>query len=89
MDARSCRTVVVCELVGAADLDVVDALARLQLVARRSGMRCEVQVAGEQLCGLLDLTGLAQALLQPVGQPEPREQPGRVEEVVQVDDPSA
>ena len=80
MDAR--RTVVV--LHGAADLAVLEALARLALAARRCGGRCEVLLADD----LLELTGLADALgRQPVGEPEAREERCGVEEVVQVDDP--
>ena len=77
------RTVVVCELTGPLDLTVLDALARLVLAARRSGLRCDLTSTES---GLLRLTGLDNALLQPTGQPEPREQRRRVEEVVQVDD---
>lgn len=80
------RTVVVCELRGPLDLTLVDALARLVLVARRRGLRCELRVDDP---GLLELTGLCAALLQPVRQPEPREEGCRVQEVVQVDDATA
>jgi len=78
------RTVVVCELTGPLDLTVLDALARLVLAARRRGLRCELSSTEP---GLLCLTGLDEALLQPVRQPEPGEQRRRVEEVVQVDEP--
>ena len=80
------RTVVVCELTGPADVAVVDALARLQLVARRRGLRCDVRVEGPELIGLLDLLGLRGALGQPVGQAEACEQRPIVEEMVDVDD---
>jgi hypothetical protein len=86
MDAADGCTVVVCDLHGTADLAVLDALARLQLVARRCGMRCDVHAAGD-VAALLDLTGLADALRQPVREPEPREQRLGVEEVVEVDEP--
>ena len=79
------RTVVVCEVRGALDLAVLDAIARLVLTARRRGLRCDLSSTEP---GLLCLTGLDRALLEPVGQPEAREQGPGVEEVVQVDDPA-
>ena len=80
----------VVEVGGTVDLGVVDVLARLALVARRRGVRLCVR-ADEGLTGLLALTGLLRPtglVLQPLGQPEAGEQ-GRVEEVVDVLDPSA
>ena len=58
---------VVCD-VGALAPDVVtaEALARLQLTARRHGRRLEMRGAGPELLGLLDLLGL-RALLRPGG----------------------
>ena len=78
---------VVCQLHGAPVLGDLDALARLQLLARRSGTRLDVRGAD----GLLGLTGLSGPLGRPAGplrrqgrrQAEPGEQ-GRVEEVVDV-----
>jgi len=78
---------VVCELHGAADLGVVDVLARLRLLARRQGCEVRVRGAGDDVLTLLALTGLragGAAPLQPGGQAEAGEQP-RVEEVVHVD----
>ena len=73
-------------------LATVDALARLQLAARRMG--CSIELRGEcgSLAGLIDLVGLREALLAGLvvevgGQPEDLEQPG-VEEVVVPDDPA-
>jgi hypothetical protein len=86
MDGADGCTVVVCRLRGTADLAVLDALARLQLVARRCGMRCDVHAAGD-VAELLDLTGMADALRQAVREAEPREQCLGVEEVVEVDEP--
>ena len=77
------RTVVVCELTGPLDLTVLDAIARLVLTARRRGLRCELRSTEP---GLLCLTGLEEALGQPVGQTEAREERSVVEEVVDVDD---
>jgi anti-anti-sigma regulatory factor len=82
--------VVVCDVSGLvrADLDVVDALARLALAARRRGRSIEVRRACPRLRELLELTGLDETAglrLEPLGQPEEREQPGGVEEE---DDPT-
>ena len=90
-------SVVVCAVRGQVDLGVVDALARLQLLARRAGASLAVEVAddaagaGPALDDLLALTGLQTALgrpLQPGGQAEAGEQAG-VEEVVDVRDAPA
>ena len=80
------RQTVVCTLEGPADLCVLDALLRLQLVARRRQVRLQVVVRGE-LADLLAMTGLDVAL-QPVREAEAREQRFGVEEVVEVDDPA-
>jgi anti-anti-sigma regulatory factor len=49
---------VVC-LVHSADLTVVDALARVELLRRRLGLRCRVRATQPAvLAGLLELTGL-------------------------------
>ena len=55
---------VVCDLggVGAADVATVDALARLQLAARRVGRRIRVRHASAELQELLALTGLGNVL---------------------------
>ncbi len=78
-----------------ADLELVDALARLQLTARR--LRCSIQVRdpSEKLYELLDLVGVADVLvgpgelpLEPGRQAECGEQLG-VQEVVPPRDPPA
>jgi hypothetical protein len=70
------------------DLGVVDALARLQLAARRRGGSIRLRDPCPELRGLLELVGLAEALLVEAGrEPELGEQPG-VEEVVQAGDPA-
>lgn len=77
------------------DLAVVDALARLQLVARRLGGSIRLRDPPAELGELLDLVGLADVVgvapavlaLQPGGQAEGGEQLG-VEEVVDAGDPS-
>ena len=60
----------------APDLVAIDALARVQLTARRLGKRVLLRSAAADLCGLLTLTGLAEVLpLELERQPEQREQP--------------
>lgn len=70
---------VTCDLQGTADLGVVDALARIALMAK--GLGRQVCLSGDD-GGLLALTGL-----EVIRQAEAREQV-RVEEVVDVLDPS-
>jgi ABC-type transporter Mla MlaB component len=72
------------------DVTAVDALARLQLAARRSGCRITLQGVGPELWDLLELMGLRDVLpacgpsnasaFEAVRQPEEREEPLRVEE---------
>jgi ABC-type transporter Mla MlaB component len=76
------------------DVAAVDALARLQLAARRSGCRIALQGMAPALGDLLELMGLTEVLpwhgspggssgasaLEPRRQPEQREQPLGVEE---------
>lgn len=90
---------VVCDL-GALrhpDAGSVDALARLRLSARRLGCRVVVVNPSARLLELVELMGLAEALLVPgalpldrpraLGQPEQGEHPRRVEEEGQAADP--
>ncbi len=81
------------------DLSVVDALARMQLAARRAGCAIRVRDACPELSELLGLCGLCVELVglavepgglavEPRRQPEDGEQVG-VEEVVVADDPVA
>ena len=63
------------------DLSAIDALARLQLTARRLGRSIRLRHARADLHGLLALTGLCEELplsgglpLEPYGQTEEREQ---------------
>ena len=70
------------------DLSCVNALARLQLAARRCGWSLVVRNPHPALGGLLELVGLAGVVgLEPLGQAELREQLG-VDEVVQARDPA-
>jgi hypothetical protein len=69
------------------DLALVDALARVQLGARRRGARVRLTNVSEGLRGLLDVVGLADVLgVQAKRQPELGEQLW-VDEVVQPGDP--
>jgi ABC-type transporter Mla MlaB component len=90
--------VIVCDVAELLDPDAVtvDALARLQLAARRSGRRIRLRNACHDLCDLLRLMGLSEALpttggsvLQPGGQAEQREPPRRVQEEADPSDPIA
>ena len=70
-------------------LDLVDRLAGWQLAARRTGRRIGLRDPSDDLCGLLDLVGLSDALaVEPGRQPELGEELG-VEEVVEPGDPPA
>ena len=84
MLASSRAAVVVCDVGGLeADIVTVDALARLQLTARRLGRQVRLRNPSPELAELLDLFGLADVLrVEPGRQPEEREQPRRVEERV-------
>jgi hypothetical protein len=72
------------------DLEIVDALARLQLAARRSGYEVAVTAAPDDVLELIELAGLAEALcVEPLRQPEQREQRLGVEEERELPDPAA
>lgn len=86
---------VVCDVTGVtrADAVTVEALARLQLTAKRRGGALTLRGVGPQLTCLLALAGLADVLpaeslsaLRVGGEAEQREQVG-VEEVRDADDP--
>ncbi|RKQ91129.1 STAS domain-containing protein [Solirubrobacter pauli] len=69
------------------DLALVEALARMQLRARRRGERVRLRNVPDELRGLLELVGLADVLaVEPEREPELREQL-RVDEVMQPGDP--
>jgi ABC-type transporter Mla MlaB component len=64
-----------------ADVNVVDALARLQLAAKRRGCRIVLRNASRELAELVGLMGLADVLaVEPRRQPEQREERLGVEE---------
>ena len=71
-----------------ADLAAVDALARLQLAARRRGSALLLTGASDSLRALIDLVGLADALPGVLErQAEEREHRLGVEEEAELDDP--
>jgi hypothetical protein len=76
------------------DVGAVDALARLQLAARRSGCRISLEHVAPELSELLELMGLAEVFarggsaLEAARQPEEGEQPRRIEEEADPDDRS-
>ena len=73
----------------AAEVEAVEALARLALLARRLGCPLRVRRASPQLRDLVELCGLSEALgVECQGQPEEREQPLRVQERVEPGDAS-
>lgn len=102
---RPGRTPLICD-VGAVrhpDARTVDALARLQLTARRRGLQVWLRDASPELRELLALMGLEQALpcrpgairrreasgVEPRGQAEGREEARRVQEEGDAADPPA
>jgi ABC-type transporter Mla MlaB component len=55
--------VVVCDVAGVEpDAVAVEALARLQLGARRHGRRVQLRGASPELCALIELLGLTEVL---------------------------
>jgi anti-anti-sigma regulatory factor len=87
---------VVCDVRGLTDPDAVavDALARLELTARRCGVQITIRHALPELKDLLSLMGLtdvvpvcAESTLEPGRQPEEREPAGRVQEEGDAGDP--
>ena len=73
-----------------ADVAALDALARLQVAARRAGFELRLLHASAELQCLISFTGLAEVLgVEPGRQPEEREQGLGVEEEAELDDPAA
>jgi hypothetical protein len=73
----------------APDAVTLDALARLQLAARRGGRRLQLRGASKELRDLIAFAGLRDVLrVEPRRQAEKREQSPRVEEESELDDPS-
>lgn len=94
---RSDAGVIVCDVAALdADAGAIDALARLQLIARRAGRRIRFRRASAELQALVVFLGLREALgvcpdlpVEPEGQAEQREEACGVEERVEPDDPAA
>ena len=84
---------VVCDVRGLDRPDAVslDALARVQLTARRCGCRVRLRHASEELRQLIAFIGLDEVMLgvEPGRQTEEREQLGGVEEERELRDPSS
>lgn len=89
---------VICGVAGLTDVDLaaVDALARLELVARRLGITLELRDAPDELRELLDLAGLREVVrcsdqlpVEVRGQAEQREELRGVEEEADPADPIA
>ena len=73
----------------APDVATVDALARLQLAARRAGRRLRLRQASEELVELITFCGLGEVLgVEPRRQPEQREERLGLEEERDLDDPA-
>jgi anti-anti-sigma regulatory factor len=71
-----------------ADIATVGALARAALNARRAGERLRIVDASDALQELIELAGLGEVLLGRCRrETEEREQPRRVEECREADDP--
>jgi hypothetical protein len=85
----------ICDVGGIVDpgLGTIDALARLQLIARRCGRRVRLQRACLELQGLLELAGLSEVLpelpAEAGGQAEQGEPPRGFEEEGDPGDPVA
>jgi ABC-type transporter Mla MlaB component len=88
----------ICDVSGVADPDAVtiDALARLQLTARRLGREIGLRHASRELCELLDFAGLSEVIplsagstIDPRRQTEQREESRGVEEEGDPADPIA
>ena len=87
---RSGAEVLVCDVAALThpNAGTIEALARLQLTARRLGCRVRLRDPSRELSELLDLFGLADVLrVEPGRQPEEREEPLGVEERVEMGDP--
>jgi hypothetical protein len=80
--APASRTTIVCDVSAVpADLLAIDALARLQLAARRRGLDIELRRPSLPLRALVELSGLRDVLrFEAVREAEQREQPLGVEE---------
>ena len=83
-------TTVVCDVCSVTpDAAAIDALARLQLNARRLGLELRLRHASSALRELIAFAGLDEVLrVEAEGQAEEREERRRVEEERELDDPA-
>ncbi len=73
--AGSRAEVAVCEVCDIEpDAVTVDALARLQLAARRSGCQVRLRGASPELCALIDFMGLSDVICTRGSDPRPKEE---------------
>jgi hypothetical protein len=81
---------IICDVgANAADVHTIDALARLQLAARRLGMEVTLRHASSELQELLAFAGLCDVLrVEAGGQAEQREERVGVEEERELDHPA-
>ena len=78
-----------CGPFGGPDAVMVERLARLQLLLRRSGCELHLTDAGSSLTALIGFSGLSGVLgVEPSGKAEEREEPGGVEKEGQLGDPA-
>ena len=90
--AASAPRPIVCDLsaLGDGDVQVIDLLGRLELAARRHGRTLRLRNASPAFSALIAFVGLGPVLrLELEREPEEREDPLRVEEEGQLDDPAA
>jgi hypothetical protein len=82
------RTVVLdCAALAGADVEQLEGIACLCLVLKRRGYSLRLANPSEGLLGLIELAGLASALgVEAGGEAEKREDPGGVEEEVDLGD---
>ena len=90
MTARPLRTIACCAKALAPDAVSLDALARLQLAARRRGQQIHPYEVSRELQELIAFCGLRDALgIEVQGQAEEGEERGGVEEERQLHDPAS
>ena len=90
MTAQRPERAIVCDVSALRpDAGAIDALARLELIAKRQGMEIRLRKVSSELQELLGLCGLGDVLrVEMVRQPEQREERVGVEEERHLDDPA-
>jgi hypothetical protein len=91
MTAQRPETSIICDVSALApDAESIDALARLELLAKRHGVELRLHKVSRELQELLGLCGLGEVLrVEMVRQPEKREERVGLEEERQLGDPPA